>query len=112
MRVSKKFGFTLVELLVVMAIIGVLMGLLLPAVQAARESARKTACANNMRQIGLAMLNYEAATRLMPCGGEGVDFTLKGGWGDTVFCDTITNSAVPVPHRTARLLSRPDPALP
>jgi prepilin-type N-terminal cleavage/methylation domain-containing protein len=66
MRVSKKFGFTLVELLVVMAIIGVLMGLLLPAVQAARETARKTACANNMRQLALAALNYEASVRVLP----------------------------------------------
>ena len=61
-------GFTLVELLVVMAIIGVLVALLLPAVQAAREAARRTACANNIRQIGLAALNYESSAKHLPPG--------------------------------------------
>lgn len=59
-------GFTLVELLVVIAIIGILVGLLLPAVQAAREAARRMQCSNNMRQLGLAMLNYESATKRIP----------------------------------------------
>ncbi len=59
-------GFTLVELLVVIAIIGILVGLLLPAVQAAREAARRMSCTNNMKQVVLAVHNYESTTKRMP----------------------------------------------
>jgi prepilin-type N-terminal cleavage/methylation domain-containing protein/prepilin-type processing-associated H-X9-DG protein len=61
-------GFTLVELLVVVAIIGILVGLLLPAVQAAREAARRGSCQNNLKQIGLAIQNYESAKKVYPPG--------------------------------------------
>jgi prepilin-type N-terminal cleavage/methylation domain-containing protein/prepilin-type processing-associated H-X9-DG protein len=61
-----KRGFTLVELLVVIAIIGVLVALLLPAIQAAREAARRSQCLNNMKQLGLAFLNYEGAKKEFP----------------------------------------------
>src|SRR4051794_29577998 len=65
---APRRGFTLVELLVVIAIIGVLVALLLPAVQAAREAARKTKCKNNLKQLGLALLNYEGTVQCFPPG--------------------------------------------
>jgi prepilin-type N-terminal cleavage/methylation domain-containing protein/prepilin-type processing-associated H-X9-DG protein len=65
---QKRLGFTLVELLVVIAIIGAMIALLFPAVQAARNAARKSACGNNLKQIGLALHSYVAANNAYPAG--------------------------------------------
>ena len=91
---ARDRAFTLIELLVVIAIIAVLIALLLPAVQAAREAARRSGCVNNLKQIGLALHNYEQAMGVFPPGYvSSIDRTVLDACNRTRKTSTASTSA-------------------
>jgi prepilin-type N-terminal cleavage/methylation domain-containing protein/prepilin-type processing-associated H-X9-DG protein len=104
MRLSarSRSGFTLIELLVVIAIIAVLIALLLPAVQAAREAARRAQCVNNLKQIGLAIYNYESTAGTYPMGNITWSWLEDPACGGTYYGHTVMSYILPYLEHSAQ----------
>ena len=108
---ARRNAFTLVELLVVIAIIGILIGMLLPAVQQVREAARRTACSNNIRQMGLACMNYESSFQQFPA-GRIFDFDTSAGSVDPSLAKVPADVAILDFAEQNNLRNLIDPKLP
>jgi hypothetical protein len=108
---ARPAGFTLVELLVVIAIIGVLVGLLLPAVQSARASARRSACSNNMKQMGLSMLTYASHNRDVLPPGAPIKTSGTGGQDERDFIHGLFTWLLPSIEPTVFDSIKPSPTV-
>src|SRR3954451_12092567 len=93
-KFSRRSGFTLPELLVVIAIIGALVALLLPAVQSARESARRLQCQNHLRQMAIAVHNFEDTFKVFPSHGTGGNVNYINGTPASVKSDPTQQAGV------------------
>jgi prepilin-type N-terminal cleavage/methylation domain-containing protein/prepilin-type processing-associated H-X9-DG protein len=100
-REARRSGFTLIELLTVVAIIGLLIALLLPAVQAAREAARSAQCQNHLRQLGIALHNFESARRYLPSGAEAKEYPVDLATPHTFYRWSVLAYLTPFLENTA-----------
>jgi prepilin-type N-terminal cleavage/methylation domain-containing protein len=122
--INRRYGFTLVELLVVIAIIGILVALLLPAIQAAREASRRSSCSNKIRQLTIAVHNYESAHKRLPaaCDMPGSVVTPTGNDGISFYIQILPyieasnlkdlyDENIQPRKQLARVFSSPEPTL-